>query len=406
MDKITVLLVDDEDSFRQVLAKRLDRRGFGIVEAASGPAALELMAAIPVHVVILDVKMPGMSGLEVLEKVRSRHCRTEVILLTGHASAQDGVAGMKAGAMDYLSKPVEFEHLVGKIRQAAERVARTVEAEREAEFRARMKKHMVAAERLAALGTLAAGVAHEINNPLAVINDAAGWLKLLLDKPEAKEFALADKFAKGLSTIERSVERARVITHQLLGFARRDETFITEADLFRLTEETLHLVGKEARNKHVSLALEPDKDTPLVFTDPNQIRQVLVNLLNNAIQAVDEGGSIRVRVEPDCEGAVISISDNGPGIPEDLRERIFEPFFSTKEAGVGTGLGLYMSAGIMQNLGGRLDVDSEVGRGTTFFVRLPKAHEQSAPAREAGGDWFTRVKEMVAKSEKEKGEGS
>ncbi len=406
MDQISVLLVDDEDSFRQVLAKRLGRRGFLVAQAASGPEALEIMAAVPARVVVLDVKMPGMSGLEVLEHIRAKYDRTEVLLLTGHASAQDGVAGMKAGALDYLSKPVELEHLEGKIRQAAERVEHCVEAEREAEFKARMSKRMVAAERLAALGTLAAGVAHEINNPLAVINDAAGWLKILLEKPEAYDFPLGDKFLKGLTTIERNVERARVITHQLLGFARRDETFVTEVDMARLVEETMHLVGKEARNKGVGLALDPDPDTPKVFTDPNQVRQVLVNLINNAIQAVDKGGRIRMRIKPDGDGAVIEVSDNGPGIPTDLLERIFEPFFSTKEAGVGTGLGLYMSAGIMQGLGGRLDVESEVGRGTTFFVRLPKAHTQAPSSGEVGGDWFAQVKEMVARSEEEKGSGS
>jgi two-component system NtrC family sensor kinase len=157
--------------------------------------------------------------------IKKHHHETEVILLTGNANTQDGVEGIKSGAFDYLTKPVEFEHLLGKIVQAYDKILSDREQKAAKEYKARIEQQMIATERLAALGTLAAGVAHEINNPLAIINESAGYLKTVLQKKELAEIPHRASFDKALEKIETSVKRARTITHQLLADVGKKNRF-------------------------------------------------------------------------------------------------------------------------------------------------------------------------------------
>ena len=231
IENIRLLLVDDEDGFRAALKKRLMKRGFTVFEAEDGRACQSLMGTQGVDAVVLDVKMPGMSGLEVLGWIRDNYPQIEVILLTGHASAADGVEGIKKGAFDYLTKPVEFEHLVRKINQALEKRKREAEKKQEAEFKARMEKQMVATERLASLGTLSTGIAHEIDNPLAIIKESAEYMRLVMKRREYENLPGKSDIENAIAKIETAIERAKRITHQLLGFVRKPETVYTETDL-------------------------------------------------------------------------------------------------------------------------------------------------------------------------------
>jgi len=370
---LRLLIVDDEEQFRQVLAKRLSRRGMVPEQAGSGQECLALLEKKPMDVVILDVKMPEMDGLEVLQRIKENYDKTEVILLTGYANTQDGVEGIKSGAFDYLSKPVELDHLAGKIKQAHEKILREAEREREAEFREKMEQRMAAAERLASLGTLAAGVAHEINNPLAIINDSVGWMQLLIHKEDAAEIPIKGQLEKGLDKIAKSVERAKKITHQLLGFARRHDPVISEVDLKQLAEETILLVEKEAKHKDIEFMLESDPSLGKIWSDAYQVRQVLLNLLTNAIHATGSKGRIEIILQKDGEQTILAVKDTGQGIPQENQERVFEPFFSTKPTGEGTGLGLFVTRGIVGKLGGAIEAESRMGEGTTFRIRLPRS---------------------------------
>lgn len=368
---IRLLLIDDEDHFRQTLFKRLGKRGITIRQADSGEEGLAIMKVEPMDVVVLDVKMPGLGGIETLKQIKADWPQTEVLFLTGHSTTQDGVEGIKSGAFDYLSKPVEFEHLFEKIKQAYEKKSREEERRQEAAYKTKIEQQMIATERLASLGTLAAGVAHEINNPLAIINEAAGYMNLLLNKEELSGMPRRSDFEKAVQKISSGVKRARAITHQLLGSVRKHEPVVAEVDLRELCEETLQLVRKEAANKEIQIEVTAGEQLRPIWIDPNQVRQILINLLTNAIHATGTRGSISVRVETNPENTTLVIIDSGKGIPKENMEKIFEPFFSDKPPGEGTGLGLFVTRQIIEKLGGTIEAQSKVGVGTRMKVVLP-----------------------------------
>jgi signal transduction histidine kinase len=369
---IRLLLVDDEDDFRQTLAKRLAKRGLVADQAADGEQCLTILKNKQMDVVVLDVKMPGMSGIEVQRQIAAAYPKTEVILLTGQASASDGVEGIKSGAFDYLMKPIELEHLFNKIIQAYDKIQRREAEHQEAEYRRQLQQQMIVCERLASLGTLAAGVAHEINNPLAIIRESAGWMRQFFAKDELKGMLRREDVLRALDKVEKSVERASRITHQLLGFVGKSEPAASEVNLIQLAEEAIQLIIHEARNRDIQIIRQTPSSLKGIWSDAYQIRQVLLNLLTNAIHAVNSKGTITIVVEDVGDSQAITVSDSGPGIAREHLDKIFEPFFSTKSPGQGTGLGLFVSRGLVEKLGGNIEVSSKLGQGASFRVNLPK----------------------------------
>jgi two-component system, NtrC family, sensor kinase len=373
MDSIRLLMVDDELEFINTIANRLKRRGLTPLTAGNGEAGLALIAGQPFDVVVLDIKMPGISGLECLEQIKRNYPNTEVILLTGHASTSDGVSGIKLGAFDYLTKPVEFEHLLEKVKQAFDKQQRVLEKAKEAEFREKMNRQLTATERLASLGTLATGVAHEINNPLAIIQEWAGWLKSIIEE-EGESFPRQEDINLALKKIETAIGRAKRITHQLLGMVQKETETVSEIQAAGLLNDVLQLVSREARNRNITLNTVSNDDTISFWSDPHLLRQIFLNLLNNAIHATHSGGIITTAITQTGNEVQFIVKDSGEGIPEENLIKIFEPFFTTKPTGEGTGLGLFVSRRLVDKLGGKLEVESKVGQGTEFRVRLPIRH--------------------------------
>lgn len=208
------------------------------------------------------------------------------------------------------------------------------------------------AEKLALLGRVTAGVAHEINNPLAVMNEKAGLLQDLLGI--AGDVAEKEQYLKLVEGILAQVQRCRIITHTLLGYARRVDLTIEPLRLNQLVLEARENLAHLGREKDVVIRPDLDADLPVIPSDKVQLEQVIVNLVRNAIEAVPPRGEVVVKTAvTDHRTAVIVVSDNGPGISPELRSHLFEPFFTTREKGEGTGLGLYISLGIMKRLGGR-----------------------------------------------------
>ena len=371
-DGLHILLVDDETDYRETIAKRLRVRGLEVSEASNGKEALEVLDREGADVVVMDVKMPVMDGLAALSKIKEAFPRTEVILLTGHASPEDGVTGIKSGAFDYLSKPIKLEHLMSKVRQARDKLLWEEEKARQAEFRARMEQQMIATERLASVGVMASGVAHEINNPLAIIQEAAGWMASLLDKPELADMPRKESFEKALEKIFKSVERAKRITHQLLGFVRKTEPIAKEIRLREFVGEIMSLVEREAKDRDIQIRADVQPEDAVLWIDPNPLRQVLLNLATNAIQASGRAGNVTILVRQTGKETTLSVKDEGEGIPREHMQRIFEPFFTTKSPDQGTGLGLFVSRNMVEKLGGEIEAESQLGRGSTFRVKLPR----------------------------------
>ena len=239
--------------------------------------------------------------------------------------------------------------------------------------RAELMHKVEYSNKLATVGRLAAGVAHEINNPLTIINEKAGLLKDLVDL-EA-EFPLREKVLGIVDSVLGSVARCRKVTHRLLGFARHMDVQTEAIDVETLLKEVVGFLDKEAEYRNITIKVEGQPEMPTIESDRGQLQQVFLNILNNAEAAVKDGGRIDVGVRLTREKRVaVSIADDGVGIPPENLGRIFEPFFTTKE-GSGTGLGLSITYGIVQKLGGEITVESEVGKGTRFTVLLPLRRE-------------------------------
>ena len=229
--------------------------------------------------------------------------------------------------------------------------------------------HAEYTNKLASIGRMAASVAHEINNPLAVINEKAGLIK--------DWFTLTRKYSEDprlLQTIDAilySVKRAGKITKRMLTFARNLASSIEEIHVDDIIKEVLHFLGKEAEYRDISIRTAFPYDLPVIRSDRGKLEQIFINVINNAYAAMKDGGHLDIEISTDSNGIAVTIADDGCGIPEEEIERIFEPFFSTKTGESGTGLGLSITYNLVHEIGGNIKVKSQVGRGTQFTIRLP-----------------------------------
>jgi len=248
--------------------------------------------------------------------------------------------------------------------------------------RAALDAAVMQSSKMASLGKMAAGVAHEINNPLSIIRESAGWIRDIINDGELDGYEGVDDLQEATGDIERHVERARTVTHRMLGFARRMEPVNEDVDLNMLAQQTVSFLENEIHHRNIEIECRFDQQLPLITTDSNQVQQVILNLLENAIDAIGENGLITLTSRSEGEFVFMNIQDSGDGIPPSLLSRVFDPFFTTKSTGEGTGLGLSIVYSTLSKLGGKIDVQSELGVGTMFTISLPLSGSHFLVAQE------------------------
>ena len=358
-----ILVVEDDAASARILSSILQQSGCQVSLARDGAQALSALEAGEVpDLILLDWMLPGMSGLEICHRVRRRWdaVALPILMVTAKTDPESAYAAFDAGASDYVPKPFRAVEIRA-------RVAAHLRTKRLAEERRRMEERLRERDKLSSLGLLASGVAHELNNPLAVI---AGHAELLLRRttePEARE---------QLRELLEAAARCRTITGDLLGFARRRPAVRARVEVGPVLRATLALRERALRSAGVHPALDLPAALPAVRADAHQLQQVFLNLLLNAEAALREGSGRALRVSARAEGAgagewvSVEFFNDGPAIPPGVLPRIFEAFFTTKGEEEGTGLGLSISLRIVREHGGDLEAESGEG-GTTFRVRLP-----------------------------------
>jgi signal transduction histidine kinase len=367
-EPLRVLLVEDSEDDATLVVRELKRGGYEpVVERVETADAMrDAMEREPWDLVIADYSLPSFSAPAALALLKQRGLHVPFIIVSGAIGEDTAVAAMKAGAHDYLMKG-NLARLVPAIqrelRDADER-RRRERAERE---RIALEHVARRAEKLAALGTLAAGLAHELNNPIGIISSR---IELMLLDAEAT--GLPPAVREDLTVLHRHAQRVARIASGLLSFARQSSGERMPVDLNHLVTETLLLAEKQLTHEGIRVETKLAPRLPAILGDANTLQQVLLNLITNAWDALDAGGELRIETSagPDDSGVVkLVIADTGPGIDPEVLPRIFDPFFSTKPSG--TGLGLSITDGIVRDHGGTIDVESRPGTGTRFVLTFP-----------------------------------
>ena len=376
----TLLVIEDDADIREALDGLLSTEGFRVTGCSNGLEALEALRASPKpDLILLDLMMPIMDGWQfrVAQKDDPELANIPVVALSADSTAKAAAINAEA----YLRKPVDYDTLI-------ETIDRLLVASEHRELQAQLAQ----TDRLTSLGTLAAGVAHEINNPLAYVLLNLGYIteelpNLLATHVDDRRDGRAGEVLVALEHARNGAERIRDIVRGLKTFSRPENETRAPLSVSHLLEATLAMVAHEIR--HRARLVKDYAEVPEVFANEARLGQVFLNLLLNAVQALSDDraatNEIRVAVKPHGRDRVlVEVADNGSGIPPQVRGRIFEPFFTTKPVGIGTGLGLAICHGIVASLGGTLTFETEVGRGSVFRVDLPAAAEGAIGAAAAG----------------------
>ena len=410
-----ILIVDDEEPVRNLFAAYLGET-YTCQTAADAQEALEILAREPFALVLTDMQMPGLGGIELLRKIVEHYPETAVIMISGVDRTQRVIDAIRVGASDYLIKPCELDVLAFSIERALERrlllrnarrykkdlELRNAELAQQKRELVRLQAQMVQSEKMASLGLLAAGVAHELNNPAGFIYSNVDVLRQYVERLERCLFAydeinLPNQDAARIAEIKAEIdydnilgdlgsilsdchlgaERIRDVVQNLRLFSRLDESEIKQVDLNEGIEATVRLLSRYYKSGRINLEREYG-ELPLVNCYAAQLNQVWMNLLVNAAQAIeDNDGTVHIRTLSDGKTVSVSVTDSGKGISPENIKRIFDPFFTTKPVGEGTGLGLSISHGIVEQHGGTIAVDNIPGKGTTFTVTLPVDIEET-----------------------------
>ncbi len=375
----TILVVDDEPDLEALILQRFRRRiragEMAFLFARNGVKALDLVAGhAGIGLVLADINMAGMDGLTLLGELQKAEGPLATVVISAYSDMSNIRTAMNRGAFDFLTKPIDFADLEATIAKAQRHVTALREARAAAAELQRQREALLQAEKMATFGSLLAGVAHELNNPLSIV--LAGALMLEEEAAEAGGPGLA----RSAERIRVAAERCARIVRSFLAMARQQEVQRRPIAAAALVDSALELLTYGLRSDGIEVMRDVPADLPPLFGDADQLHQVLANLITNAKQALErQPGPRRLRIAARAarDAVEISVADNGPGIAAELRGRIFDPFFTTKP--VGTGIGLAVSRRIADAHGGSLTLAEGAG-GASFVLRLPRAGQDAAAA--------------------------
>jgi signal transduction histidine kinase len=369
-----ILIVDDERSMVRLLEELLGHAGYRQLRSTSDSReVLELCAEFQPDLILLDLRMPNLDGVQVLRALKPRRAEAylPVLVLTADVSRESKRAALDAGASDFVTKPFEQIELLLRVRNLIEMRFLHKDLRRQNEdlgTQVEERTHqLLEAEKLATMGNLLAGVAHELNSPLSVILGQVGLFKTNGVDPNARA---------RVKDIGEAAERCVRIVRSFLTMARRHPPERGHVSLNHLLRDVVELLAFELRIANVEVEFDLQTDLPLVWADAHQLKQVVVNLVTNARQAVQDAApprrlTLRTRHDAENQRVRIEVTDSGPGVPREIRARVFDPFFTTKPDGEGTGLGLALARGIVEGHGGAIAVESSPGEGARFVIELP-----------------------------------
>ena len=378
-----VLLVDDEPSIRLTMGEFLKRAGYSVFTAADYDSAITHKPE-DLDVAVIDINLPGKSGIQLLQKLSSAQTYLPVIMITGEPNMSVIPEIIRAGAYDFIAKPITKDVLLNVVGRAAEKKRLTDDKRRleqeikkyadELELRVDERtaeviethKRLVAQERIAALGRAAAQVTHEVKNPLAGLLLYSLHLKEKSSNFSESQTYLVDKIVDTIRHLNGRVE-------QILGFARPVSLALYSEDLNQIVTDILELLRPQLEANQVEVRLSIGEQATYAMLDGTSMRGALMNLMLNAIEAMPDGGILSIAVNRSDEMLRLEIADTGHGISEDEAKKIFEPFYTTKEQGLG--LGMPYAKKIIDQHGGTMSLSSQPGKGTTISIILPAGKE-------------------------------
>jgi len=382
----TILLVDDEPDIREVLEIYLTELGYSVHAAENGETALKTFHRTAPSIVLSDIKMPGIDGIELLRRIKALEPSTEVIMITGHGDMALAIDSLKLEATDFITKPINDDMLAVALGRAEERIAMRQQLQaytQNLEHIAKEKtRQLIEVENLAAVGRAASELAHTIKNIAGALKGGIYVMQRGIEDDNRRYLM------RGWGMVEGNVDKIKNLAMDLLDFGKAGNLRFQEDSPLRAVSEALELLRNRADENRITIVTDlPAAIDPLVI-DSESLYRCMVNLIQNAIEAFEEesaradGRRIEVALEPAPDGGVIyTISDNGPGMDTDTQKHIFKGFFSTKGTR-GTGIGLMMTKRIVERHGGRIDVVSGRGSGSRFTLQLPP-HPPGQDEREA-----------------------